>query len=326
MDNTTPTKAALQEQPLLIYAPPTPPEIEFTPLHPFPEDVLLSGSSDYDSEDTRLEKKERREQRGQDYLLEKAGPLISASLRGPLHENWRNPWAKDDRKLRAKSKSRTGSPLVHDGRGGSVIKRSLTKSEQHTLWSKKNSEAIQLDSDSEFDTSRSPSRRPRMDAQGKKADKSYMGAPQITHPFGHDRRAGGYSKKTSLRQSSEDRQLSIEARSRRNSDIRFTPKTDIEAQIDALRTEMVTTANLAEMAAIHARMAPLLAQLSFMTNSAASLGRGRPLVSSTSKRHRASHEDTEIQVINSDSTSKKQKLSAGRTEYATSPASKSPLP
>ena len=74
-----------------------PQRIEFSPLRPSLEEILLPASSDDDSPNERRRKKDRRESLGQDYLQGRGLYILSAKLRGPLGADWKNPWAKNMR-------------------------------------------------------------------------------------------------------------------------------------------------------------------------------------------------------------------------------------
>ncbi|MCJ1292318.1 hypothetical protein MMC34_003868 [Xylographa carneopallida] len=66
--------------------------LTFEPFLPLPEDIILPGSSDEDSEGTRKWKKRRREDIGYQYLRQLAGYTITFKLKGPFENGWRNPY------------------------------------------------------------------------------------------------------------------------------------------------------------------------------------------------------------------------------------------
>ncbi|MCJ1391823.1 hypothetical protein MMC18_004690 [Xylographa bjoerkii] len=66
--------------------------LNFEPFEPLPEDVILPGSSDEDSEGTRKRKKRRREDIGYQYLRQQAGYTITFKLKGPFENGWPNPY------------------------------------------------------------------------------------------------------------------------------------------------------------------------------------------------------------------------------------------
>jgi len=78
-------------QPIFTPRPISP--LKFEPLSTRPEDVLLPGSSDEDSPQTRKRKKRRREEIGEQYLRQQAGYVITFRLKGPFGDGWKNPWA-----------------------------------------------------------------------------------------------------------------------------------------------------------------------------------------------------------------------------------------
>ena len=67
--------------------------LHFEPISVPPEDVLCLGSDDDDTVE-RHRKRRRIEELGQKYLEGKPLFIQSASLRGPLHNGWVNPWAR----------------------------------------------------------------------------------------------------------------------------------------------------------------------------------------------------------------------------------------
>jgi len=78
-------------QPIFTPRPISP--LNFEPLSPKPEEILLPGSSDEDSPATRKRKKRRREEIGAHYLRQQAGYAITFGLKGPFGDGWKNPWA-----------------------------------------------------------------------------------------------------------------------------------------------------------------------------------------------------------------------------------------
>ena len=68
--------------------------LSFEPLVVPPEDVYWPGSDDEADEQEREKKKVRVEILGRQYLEGRPPFIQSASLRGPLDEDWVNPWAK----------------------------------------------------------------------------------------------------------------------------------------------------------------------------------------------------------------------------------------
>jgi hypothetical protein len=78
-------------QPIFTPRPISP--LKFEPLSTRLEDILLPGSSDEDSPQTRKRKKRRREEIGAQYLRQQAGYAITFRLKGPLGNGWKNPWA-----------------------------------------------------------------------------------------------------------------------------------------------------------------------------------------------------------------------------------------
>ena len=67
--------------------------LHFEPIVVPPEDLLYLGSDEEQTPDRRHHKKQRIEELGQKYLEGKPLFIQSASLRGPLHKGWVNPWA-----------------------------------------------------------------------------------------------------------------------------------------------------------------------------------------------------------------------------------------
>ena len=76
-----------------------------------PEDLLYLGSDEEDTPDRRHHKKQRIEELGQKYLEGKPLFIQSASLRGPLHKGWLNPWANK----RVGTKGALGRPPERSG-------------------------------------------------------------------------------------------------------------------------------------------------------------------------------------------------------------------
>jgi len=69
--------------------------LNIEPIHYLPEDIICPGSEEEDSSDEHISKRQRRiEASARQYL--RGQPLIiqTASLRGPLHKDWTNPWAR----------------------------------------------------------------------------------------------------------------------------------------------------------------------------------------------------------------------------------------
>ncbi|MCJ1472512.1 hypothetical protein MMC13_001160 [Lambiella insularis] len=77
-------------QPVFTSRPISP--LHFESFDPLPEDVILPGSSDEDSEGTQNRKRKRREENGHQYLREEAGCAITFKLKGPFEHGWDNPW------------------------------------------------------------------------------------------------------------------------------------------------------------------------------------------------------------------------------------------
>ena len=79
--------------------------LHFEPVAPSPEDILCYGA-DEETQAEREAKKQRIETLGKQYLQGRPLFILSASLRGPLHEGWKNPWAKRNQKNDETSQSR----------------------------------------------------------------------------------------------------------------------------------------------------------------------------------------------------------------------------
>ncbi|MCJ1433415.1 hypothetical protein MMC27_002775 [Xylographa pallens] len=77
-------------QPVFNPRPISPLNLEY--FEPVPEDIILPGSSEEDSEGTRKRKKRRREDIGYRYLRQQAGYTITFKLKGPFENGWRNPY------------------------------------------------------------------------------------------------------------------------------------------------------------------------------------------------------------------------------------------
>ena len=71
--------------------------LRYSPVHYSPSDVLCPGSSDEDTPKFRATKKLNREALGREYLQDRPPVILSAGLRGPLHDGWLNPWKKAKR-------------------------------------------------------------------------------------------------------------------------------------------------------------------------------------------------------------------------------------
>ena len=75
----------------------------YSPIHYSPSDILCPGSSDEDTPGVRATKKLQREALGREYLQDRPPVILSAGLRGPLHDGWVNPWVKVKRQRVNKS-------------------------------------------------------------------------------------------------------------------------------------------------------------------------------------------------------------------------------
>ncbi|CAF9903467.1 MAG: hypothetical protein GOMPHAMPRED_000283 [Gomphillus americanus] len=69
-------------------------DIRISPESVPSEDILLRGESDDDSDETRAWKKARREAFALHYLEHGWVPIMTAKLKGPFDNDWKNPWAK----------------------------------------------------------------------------------------------------------------------------------------------------------------------------------------------------------------------------------------
>ena len=85
--------------------------LHFEPIVVPSEDLLYLGSDEEDTPDRRHHKKQRIEELGQKYLEGKPLFIQSASLRGPLHKGWVNPWANK----RVGTKGALGRPPERSG-------------------------------------------------------------------------------------------------------------------------------------------------------------------------------------------------------------------
>lgn len=77
--------------------------LSYSPIHYSPNDVLCPGSSDEDTPEVCATKKLQREALGQEYLQDRPPLILSAGLRGPLHDGWVNPWGKAKRRRVSKT-------------------------------------------------------------------------------------------------------------------------------------------------------------------------------------------------------------------------------
>ncbi|KAL9120949.1 MAG: hypothetical protein Q9187_002490 [Circinaria calcarea] len=77
--------------------------LSYSPVKYSPDEILCAGSSDEDAPEVRVKKKLQREALGREYLQDRPPLILSASLRGPLHDGWINPWRKAKRQKVNKS-------------------------------------------------------------------------------------------------------------------------------------------------------------------------------------------------------------------------------
>ena len=66
--------------------------LNLSPIEYSPSEIILDGSSDEDSPERRQAKKSEREDLGQEYLNNRPPTILTAGLRGPLHDGWPNYW------------------------------------------------------------------------------------------------------------------------------------------------------------------------------------------------------------------------------------------
>ena len=57
-------------------------------------DFVVLGSSDEEGPELQLRKKRKRELLGQEYLRGRPPTILTAGLRGPFDNGWKNPWTK----------------------------------------------------------------------------------------------------------------------------------------------------------------------------------------------------------------------------------------
>lgn len=75
-----------------VFSPRAVSPLHFEHFEPLPEDVIVPGSSDEDSQGTRIRKRQRRERIGYQYLKGETGFAITVKLKGPFDRGWNNPW------------------------------------------------------------------------------------------------------------------------------------------------------------------------------------------------------------------------------------------
>lgn len=81
------------------------PDIRISPeIIPANEEIFYHGSSEEDSDQTRSRKRVKREQFAKDYLKHGYVPILTASLKGPFENGWKNPWAKRKTQLQTPTK------------------------------------------------------------------------------------------------------------------------------------------------------------------------------------------------------------------------------
>ena len=68
--------------------------LRLSPIQCSPSERIAPGSSDEDSPEIRIGKKRKRELLGEEYLRGRPPTILTASLRGPCDDGWKNPWAK----------------------------------------------------------------------------------------------------------------------------------------------------------------------------------------------------------------------------------------
>ena len=70
--------------------------LRLSPIQYSPGDCFFLGSSDEDSPEVQRGKKRKRELLGQEYLRGRPPMILTAGLRGPFDDGWKNPWAKKE--------------------------------------------------------------------------------------------------------------------------------------------------------------------------------------------------------------------------------------
>lgn len=82
---------------VITYTRPSLPSLRFESLSPPPAEALWPDSDEDAGVDIHITKKRRIESLGQQYLRGRPLFILSAGLRGPLHDGWLNPWTKREK-------------------------------------------------------------------------------------------------------------------------------------------------------------------------------------------------------------------------------------
>ena len=68
--------------------------LDFDGFHVDPEDLLEEPLGEYEDAEHRAAKRRRIEAIASRYLRGRAPVIVTAGLRGPFNNDWKNPWAK----------------------------------------------------------------------------------------------------------------------------------------------------------------------------------------------------------------------------------------
>ena len=94
------------------------------------EEILYRGSSEDEDSDHRQKKRRRREEMGKNYLNGVTLRIDTASLRGPFHNGWRNPWAKPSRLASARrAEEEREKERLETARARGASRRSIAQAE-----------------------------------------------------------------------------------------------------------------------------------------------------------------------------------------------------
>ena len=97
---------------VITYTRPSLPALRFESLSPPPAEVLWPDSDEDAGVNVHISKKRRIESLGQQYLQGRPLFIVSAGLRGPLHDEWVNPWAKQKKTGRMRGEGEIVEPIT----------------------------------------------------------------------------------------------------------------------------------------------------------------------------------------------------------------------
>lgn len=109
--------------------------LSFEPLSPTPSDLVIGSSDSEDGLDipSRAAKRRRIERLGQDYLEGRPPFILSAALKGPLENDWVNPWKTNKlSRMRDRSGSKSGRAYLAVPEGSIVPGKNSRRSSDFT--------------------------------------------------------------------------------------------------------------------------------------------------------------------------------------------------